>query len=91
MPSAAVLFFLDDLFFFLDDLQQPCEHIASLLCSQPLLVRSGLWRVEWADSEGAMYITIFVGPEAEARARDYHEAISDGRLASHIAGNQRAA
>jgi hypothetical protein len=51
----------------------------------------GLWRVEWSDSEGAMYITIFGGPEAETRARDYHEAISEGRLASHIAGDQRAA
>jgi hypothetical protein len=38
----------------------------------------GLWRVEWSDSEGAIYITIFVGPEAEPRARDYHDAIRDG-------------
>jgi hypothetical protein len=40
-----------------------------------------LWRVEWFDSDGAGYITIFAGQEAEARARDYHDAIRDGFLA----------
>jgi hypothetical protein len=39
-----------------------------------------LWRVEWFDSDGAGYITIFAGQEAEARAKDYHNAIKDGRL-----------
>jgi hypothetical protein len=47
-----------------------------------------LWRVEWSDSEGATYITIFVGPEAEARARDYHDAIRDGHLDCHVAHAQ---
>jgi hypothetical protein len=44
------------------------------------------WRVEWSDSEGATYIAIFVGNQAEARAKDYHDAISEGRLDCHTAG-----
>jgi hypothetical protein len=48
-----------------------------------------LWRVEWFDSDGAGYITIFAGQEAEARAKDYHNAIKDGRLDSRIADAQR--
>jgi hypothetical protein len=48
-----------------------------------------LWRVEWFDSDGAGYITIFAGQEAEARARDYHDAIRDGRLDPRIADAQR--
>jgi hypothetical protein len=48
-----------------------------------------LWRVEWFDSDGAGYITIFAGQEAEARARDYHDAIRDGRLDSRIVDAQR--
>jgi hypothetical protein len=48
-----------------------------------------LWRVEWFDSDGAGYITIFAGEEAEARARDYHDAIRDGRLDSHVVDAER--
>jgi hypothetical protein len=48
-----------------------------------------LWRVEWFDSDGAGYITIFAGQEAEARAKDYHAAIRDGRLDPRIADAQR--
>jgi hypothetical protein len=39
-----------------------------------------LWRVEWFDSDGRAYITVFAGPSAGGRARDYHDAIRDGRL-----------
>jgi hypothetical protein len=39
------------------------------------------WRVEYFGSDGTCYVAIFVGQEAEARARDYHDAIRDGRLA----------
>jgi hypothetical protein len=45
----------------------------------------GLWRIEWFDSAGAVYITVFAGPSAGERARDYHDAIRDGRLRTHIA------
>jgi hypothetical protein len=38
---------------------------------------------------GAGYITIFAGEEAEARARDYHDALRDGRLDPRIADAQR--
>jgi len=40
------------------------------------------WRVEYFDGDGTCYVAIFVGQEAEARARDYHDAIRDGRLAT---------
>jgi hypothetical protein len=51
-----------------------------------------LWRVEWFDSDGAGYITIFAGQEAEARAKDYHNAIKDGptRLAHRGCPARRA-
>ena len=47
------------------------------------------WRFEYFDSDGAGYITIFAGQQAEARARDYHDAIAEGRLGTRIAEAQR--
>jgi hypothetical protein len=44
----------------------------------------GAWRVEYFDSAGAGYITIFVGQSAELRARDYYDAIERGVLNSRI-------
>ena len=44
-----------------------------------------LWRVEWFDNDGRAYITVFAGPSAGERARDYHDAIKDRRLLSHVA------
>ena len=41
---------------------------------------TGDWRVEYFDDDGACYITIFAGPKAEKRARDYFQAIKFGRL-----------
>jgi hypothetical protein len=38
------------------------------------------WRVEYFDSDGGCYVTIFSGPEAEARARDYAAGIRNGTL-----------
>lgn len=38
------------------------------------------WRVEFADTGGGSYITIFAGPQAEQRARDYHKALIMGAL-----------
>ena len=49
----------------------------------------GLWRIEWFDSAGAVYITVFAGPSAGERARDYHDAIRDGRLRTHLARPSR--
>jgi hypothetical protein len=60
-----------------------------LVVAQDLDNPGYLWRVEWFDSDGAGYITIFAGQEAEARARDYHDAIRDGRLDSRSADAQR--
>jgi hypothetical protein len=34
----------------------------------------GEWLVEYFDDDGADYVTIFTGQEAEARARDYRDA-----------------
>jgi hypothetical protein len=38
------------------------------------------WQVEWGDSDGGCYVTVFDGPMAEQRARDYFEALKSGRL-----------
>jgi hypothetical protein len=43
------------------------------------------WRVEYFDSDGAGYITIFTGQSAELRARDYYDAIERGALNTRIA------
>jgi hypothetical protein len=51
----------------------------------------GDWRVEYFDPKdwragyfdtkvGARYVTIFTGPRAEQRARDYFEALKSGQL-----------
>jgi hypothetical protein len=48
-----------------------------------------LWRVEWFDSDGRAYITVFAGPSAGERARGYHDAIRDGRLRTHVTDTQR--
>jgi hypothetical protein len=45
----------------------------------------GAWRVEYFDSDGAGYITIFTGQSAELRARDYYDAIERGTLNTRIA------
>jgi hypothetical protein len=47
----------------------------------------GAWRVEYLDSDGAGYITIFVG-QSEVRARDYYDAIERGALNTRIADAQ---
>jgi hypothetical protein len=49
------------------------------------LVIPGEWLVEYFDDDGADYVTIFTGQEAEARARDYRDALKEGRLGTRIA------
>ena len=44
----------------------------------------GEWIVEYFD-DGADYVATFTGEEAEARARDYRDAIKEGRLGTRIA------
>jgi hypothetical protein len=41
---------------------------------------TGEWRVEYFDDDGGCYVTMFAGPKAEKRARDYFEALKFGRL-----------
>jgi hypothetical protein len=41
---------------------------------------NGDWRVEYFDRDGAGYVTIFAGPEAERRARDYFHALKSGSI-----------
>ena len=41
---------------------------------------TGEWRVEYFDDDGGCYITIFAGPAAERRARDYFISLKSGRL-----------
>jgi hypothetical protein len=38
------------------------------------------WQVKYFDNEGGSYVTVFAGPKAEKRARDYFEALKFGRL-----------
>ena len=38
------------------------------------------WRVEYFDEDGACYVTLFAGPEAEQRAQEYHGALKSGTL-----------
>jgi|HubBroStandDraft_3_1064219.scaffolds.fasta_scaffold992343_1 hypothetical protein len=38
------------------------------------------WRVEYQDTDGSCYVTIFAGPDAERRARDYHASLKSGTL-----------
>jgi len=35
----------------------------------------GSYVVEYTDAEGAAYVTVFAGPEAETRAREYFDAL----------------
>jgi hypothetical protein len=41
---------------------------------------NGDWWVEYFDDDGGCYVTIFSGPECEARARDYFHALKSRRL-----------
>src|SRR6478736_9903151 len=41
---------------------------------------TGEWRVEYFDDDGGCYVTIFAGPAAERRARDYFNSLKSGRL-----------
>ena len=36
---------------------------------------SGEWLVEYSEDDGANYLTIFAGQEAEVRARDWERAL----------------
>jgi hypothetical protein len=38
------------------------------------------WLVEWGDSDGGCYVTVFDGPWPNSGARDYFEALKSGRL-----------
>jgi hypothetical protein len=41
---------------------------------------NGEWRVEYQDDDGGCYVTIFAGPAAERRARDYFTALKTGTV-----------
>jgi hypothetical protein len=41
---------------------------------------TGKWRIEYFDADGGCYVTVFAGPKAERRARDYFDALRFGRL-----------
>ena len=38
------------------------------------------WRVEYFDNDGGRYVTVFSGPEAERRAREYFAGLKGGQL-----------
>ena len=41
---------------------------------------NGEWLVSYQDDDGASYLTLFSGPKAERRARDYFHALKIGRI-----------
>jgi hypothetical protein len=41
---------------------------------------SGEWHVSYFDDDGGCYVTLFAGPEAEWRAREYFAALKTGQL-----------
>jgi hypothetical protein len=41
---------------------------------------NGEWRVEYFDDDAGCYVTIFAGPEAKERARDYFGALKTGTV-----------
>jgi hypothetical protein len=48
---------------------------------------SDFWHVEYSDDDGGCYVTVFAGPAAERRARDYCEALKAGVLKLVTAGS----
>jgi hypothetical protein len=46
--------------------------------------RNGDWRVEYFGRDKAGYVTIFAGPDAERRARDYFRALKTGQHQDHL-------
>jgi hypothetical protein len=42
--------------------------------------KEGEWRVDYFDGDGSCYVTIFLGPDAEQRARAYGDALKAGTL-----------
>ena len=52
------------------------------------LVIPGEWLVEYFDDDGADYVTIFTGQEAEARARDYRGRSQRGTARNAHCGRQ---
>jgi hypothetical protein len=40
----------------------------------------GSYVVEYTDTEGGAYVTVFAGPKAENRAREYFDALRLGQL-----------
>jgi hypothetical protein len=47
------------------------------------------WRVEYFDDDGGCYVTVFAGPKAERRTRDYFDALKFGWLQS-LSGTEPA-
>jgi hypothetical protein len=60
----------------------PVENLQVFEDRSENLDSEGEWRVEYQDDEGGCYVAIFAGPQAERRARDYHNALRDGTLQS---------
>src|SRR5262245_35116143 len=40
----------------------------------------GEWHVEYFGDDGECYVTVFAGPAAETRAREYFKALREGRV-----------
>ena len=53
----------------------PPQTWAAMKCS---VSSFGEWLVSYQDDDGAIYLTVFSGPEAQQRARDYFAALKGG-------------
>jgi hypothetical protein len=49
--------------------------------------RDGAWCVEYFDQAGRSYVTVFVDPQTEPRARDYFDALRSGKLKTKREGS----
>jgi hypothetical protein len=63
--------------FFIDPSVNPFHGEVSLNEDRDV---KGDWRVEYFDDDGGCYVTIFAGPAAERRARDYFASLKSGHL-----------
>jgi hypothetical protein len=50
------------------------------LCVHEDRYGTGEWHVSYYDDDGGCYVTVFGGPEAEWRAREYFGALKTGQL-----------
>lgn len=59
-------------------------HLREDLVLQQDIDDRDVWHVGYLDNDGDIYTVTFVGPVAELRARDYYDALRQGRISDRI-------